>query len=264
MIDIHNHILPNIDDGSKSFEESINILKQAYESGVTDIIVTPHFILGSSYSSKVKDNETILKELKNKLKLENININLYLGNEIFVENNMLELLKSKSVTSLNKSRYVLFELPMNNNFKGLKDLLFNLQVNGYIPVIAHPERYRFIKENKYLGKNVILLGLAGSYSYGTNNENSDIDVRGVTLNQKSDLIGLTEFEQYVDADTDTTIYSFNKLVTLLLSCNPNTIELLGLNPEHYLYLSDIGQMLFDNRKLFLSKRENGTCIGHLS
>ena len=84
MIDIHNHILPNIDDGSKSFEESINILKQAYESGVTDIIVTPHFILGSSYSSKVKDNETILKELKNKLKLENININLYLGNEIFV------------------------------------------------------------------------------------------------------------------------------------------------------------------------------------
>lgn len=147
MIDIHNHILPNIDDGSKSFEESINILKQAYESGVTDIIVTPHFILGSSYSSKVKDNETILKELKNKLKLENININLYLGNEIFVENNMLELLKNKSVTSLNKSRYVLFELPMNNNFKGLKDLLFNLQVNGYIPVIAHPERYRFIKEN---------------------------------------------------------------------------------------------------------------------
>ena len=85
MIDIHNHILPNIDDGSKSFEESINILKQAYESGVTDIIVTPHFILGSSYSSKVKDNETILKELKNKLQLENININLYLGNEIFVE-----------------------------------------------------------------------------------------------------------------------------------------------------------------------------------
>ena len=147
MIDIHNHILPNIDDGSKSFEESINILKQAYESGVTDIIVTPHFILGSSYSSKVKDNETILKELKNKLKLENININLYLGNEIFVENNMLELLKNKSATSLNKSRYVLFELPMNNNFKGLKDLLFNLQVNGYIPVIAHPERYYFLKEN---------------------------------------------------------------------------------------------------------------------
>ena len=86
--------------------------------------------------------------------------------------------------------------------------------NEYSTILER-EEYRFIKENKYLGKNVILLGLAGSYSYGTNNENSDIDVRGVTLNQKSDLIGLTEFEQYVDADTDTTIYSFNKLVTLL-------------------------------------------------
>lgn len=114
--------------------------------------------------------------------------------------------------------------------------------------------YSFIKTNEHLGKHVILLGLAGSYSYGTNIETSDIDVRGITLNQKSDLIGLTQFEQYVDDNTDTVIYAFNKIVTLLLSCNPNTIELLGLNPEHYLYLNDIGQMLLDNKKLFLSRR----------
>lgn len=114
--------------------------------------------------------------------------------------------------------------------------------------------YSFIKTNEHLGKYVILLGLAGSYSYGTNIETSDIDVRGITLNQKSDLIGLTQFEQYVDDNTDTVIYAFNKIVTLLLSCNPNTIELLGLNPEHYLYLNDIGRMLLDNKKLFLSRR----------
>ena len=101
---------------------------------------------------------------------------------------------------------------------------------------------------------MILLGLAGSYSYGTNIEGSDIDIRGITLNRKSDLIGLTEFEQYVDENTDTVIYAFNKIIRLLLSCNPNTIELLGMKPEHYLYLSDIGQELLDNRKLFLSKR----------
>ena len=101
---------------------------------------------------------------------------------------------------------------------------------------------------------MILLGLAGSYSYGTNIDTSDIDIRGITLNQKSDLVGLTQFEQYVDDHTDTVIYGFNKIVTLLLNCNPNAIELLGLNPKHYLYLNDIGQMLLDNRKLFLSKR----------
>lgn len=114
--------------------------------------------------------------------------------------------------------------------------------------------YSFIKTNEHLGKHVILLGLAGSYSYGTNIETSDVDVRGIALNQKSDLIGLTQFEQYVDDNTDTVIYAFNKIVTLLLSCNPNTIELLGLNPEHYLYLNDIGWMLLDNKKLFLSRR----------
>lgn len=124
----------------------------------------------------------------------------------------------------------------------------------YYEDILNGAEYGFIRENEHLGKNVILLGLSGSYSYGTNIEGSDIDVRGITLNQKSDLIGLTQFEQYVDENTDTVIYAFNKMIALLLSCNPNTIELLGLNPEHYLYLNDIGQLLLDNRKLFLSRR----------
>lgn len=116
------------------------------------------------------------------------------------------------------------------------------------------DAYSFIQSDERLGRHVILLGLSGSYSYGTNNEKSDIDVRGVTLNRKSDLIGLTHFEQYVDTQTDTTIYSFMKLITLLLSCNPNTVELLGLNREHYLYLHPLGQELIDNAHLFLSKR----------
>lgn len=123
----------------------------------------------------------------------------------------------------------------------------------YSDILKRSE-YNFIKSNSHLGRHVILLGLAGSYSYGTNNENSDIDIRGVALNSKSDLIGMTGFEQYVDDKTDTTIYSFNKMVKLLICCNPNTIELLGLNPEHYLYLGDIGRELVNNSKMFLSKR----------
>lgn len=120
-------------------------------------------------------------------------------------------------------------------------------------ILNSPE-YSFLKTDEHLGKNIILLGLAGSYSYGTNNDESDIDVRGITLNRKSDLIGLTEYEQYVDTNTDTTIYAFNKIIKLLLSCNPNTIELLGLRREHYLYLNNIGEELLNNKKLFLSKR----------
>lgn len=120
--------------------------------------------------------------------------------------------------------------------------------------ILQGREYDFIRENEHLGKYVILLGLAGSHSYGTSNENSDIDIRGITLNRKQDLIGMTDFEQYVDEGTDTVIYGFQKLVTLLLSCNPNTVELLGLQPEHYLYLHPLGKELLSRRKLFLSRR----------
>lgn len=132
------------------------------------------------------------------------------------------------------------------------------------PALLTAPEYNFIKTNPHLGANIILLALAGSYSYGTNNENSDIDIRGIALNRPSDLIGMTTFEQYVDQGTDTCIYSFNKMIQLLLNCNPNTIELLGLKPDHYLYVNDIGKELLDNRKLFLSKRAIRSFGGYAS
>lgn len=116
------------------------------------------------------------------------------------------------------------------------------------------EEYDFLRTDPHLGNNIILLGLGGSHAYGTNNENSDLDIRGCALNSKSEILTNENFEQFVNEATDTTIYSFNKLITLLSNCNPNTIEILGLKPEHYLYLSPIGQELLDNKNLFLSKR----------
>ncbi len=125
--------------------------------------------------------------------------------------------------------------------------------NDFKAVLKTPE-YDFLKTNPHLGNNIILLGLGGSHAYGTNVEGSDIDIRGVALNSKSDILGSSNFEQVVNEATDTTIYSLRKIVSLLSSCNPNTIEILGLKPEHYLYLSPIGQELLDNKKLFLTKR----------
>lgn len=120
--------------------------------------------------------------------------------------------------------------------------------------LMNSTEYDFLRTNERLGERIMLLGLGGSYAYGTNNENSDIDFRGVTLMMPSDLLGLTEFEQYEDDKTDTVIYGFNKLVKLLLECNPNTCEMLGLDEEQYLIRSELGQELIDNRRLFLSKR----------
>ena len=114
--------------------------------------------------------------------------------------------------------------------------------------------YDFLRTNEHLGNNIILLGLGGSHAYGTNVESSDLDVRGVALNNKEEILLARNFEQVLNEPTDTTIYSFNKIITLLCNCNPNVIELLGLKPEHYLYLSPIGQELLNNKKLFLSKK----------
>lgn len=126
--------------------------------------------------------------------------------------------------------------------------------NIITPALLKEKSYEFLNTNPHLGRHLILLGVAGSYAYGTNWEESDIDLRGVTLNQKSDLIGMSSFEQYEDSQTDTVIYGFNKIIRLLLECNPNTCELLGLRPEHYLYLSPIGAELLEHKDLFLSKR----------
>lgn len=116
------------------------------------------------------------------------------------------------------------------------------------------EKYDFLRTHKNLGNNIILLGLGGSHAYGTNNENSDLDVRGAALNNVRDIFLKRDFEQVTNNPTDTTVYSFDKLITLLVNCNPNTIELLGLKPEHYLYINKIGQQLLDNKGMFLSQR----------
>lgn len=115
-------------------------------------------------------------------------------------------------------------------------------------------QYDFLRRNQRLGQSIILLALGGSYAYGTNTETSDVDIRGCAMNSVSDLLGLSEFEQIVDSATDTTVYSFNKLVGLLLNCNPNTIEMLGCKPEHYLHVHPLGAELLAHQKLFLSQR----------
>ena len=118
--------------------------------------------------------------------------------------------------------------------------------------INSPE-YDFLRKEP-LKNNIILLGLGGSYAYGTNNENSDLDIRGVAIHNAEDILTRKGFEQVVNEATDTTIYSLEKIVNLLSNCNPNTIEILGLEPWQYLYTSYIGQELIKNKDMFLSKR----------
>lgn len=131
-----------------------------------------------------------------------------------------------------------------------------------IKTLLKEKEYDFLRTDKHLGENIILIGLGGSHAYGTDNDTSDVDIRGCALNSKDEILCGENFEQVTDTATDTTIYSFKKLISLLTDCNPNTIEILGLKPEHYLYLSDIGRELLNNRKMFLSKKAVSTFSGY--
>lgn len=114
--------------------------------------------------------------------------------------------------------------------------------------------YDFLRTDPHLGSRIMFLTLGGSHAYGTNIDGSDVDVRGVTLNSRNELLGLSHFEQFLDRETDTTVYGFSKFIGLISSCNPNTIEMLGGEPDQYLMLSPEGRLLLDNKNLFLSKR----------
>ena len=166
-IDIHSHILYGIDDGSKSIEESINIIKEHIKMGFTDIVVTPHYIEKSKYETNNIDKENILKTLKQELKKQNININLYLGNEVFVNNNLEELLKKKEISTINNSKYLLIEFPMNEKPKDINNIIYELKIKGIIPIIAHPERYDYVEKNPNLVLEWIEEGALLQSNYGS-------------------------------------------------------------------------------------------------
>lgn len=118
--------------------------------------------------------------------------------------------------------------------------------------VVKQDEYKFLREGD-LSNRLMLLTLGGSISYGTNVPGSDVDIRGIALNSKKELFTFRPEELYEDVDTDTVIYTFNKIFYLLRDCNPNTIEMLYTKDEHRI-VNDLGQMLLDNKHKFLSQQ----------
>ncbi len=123
----------------------------------------------------------------------------------------------------------------------------------YKKIIENKE-YDFLRNNPILKDNLVFLVVYGSHAFGTNIPTSDLDIRGVVLDRNTDLLGITNFEQYIDNETDTVIYSLSKFLKLVKECNPSILEMLFCKPEHYLYVSPVGKKLLENRHLFLSQK----------
>ena len=156
MIDFHNHIIPDLDDGSKSIEMSLNMLKKAKSQGITDIINTIHY---QHPKMKGKDTsfEFVVNEIKKMQKIateNNININIHPASEVFFQFNLTDILDNP-ITTFGNGKYMLIEFQRLSFPKGYEDEIFKVQLKGVNPIIAHPERYRGIQKNINLAKKWI-------------------------------------------------------------------------------------------------------------
>lgn len=141
MVDIHSHILSEVDDGAKDIETSLKMLRIAKDAGTKSIIATPHYIYEQrSFDTDLKDLEDRFQDLKKRAVEDGNDIEIYLGAEIFIFPTLADVLKEGRVHTLNKTKYVLIELPMQIIPMFTDEVLFRLGLEGYIPIISHPER----------------------------------------------------------------------------------------------------------------------------
>ena len=167
MIDIHSHILPGIDDGARTLSDSVDIVQELASQGFTDIIATPHYVTDTIYTSPRGDNIRLLMELRRALADTNINVNVYLGNEIFIDISIAELLKRKVVSTMAESEYVLVEFSLNEEYPNYADILGNLIEQGYKVILAHPERYLFFQRDYEILESLCGMGVLMQCNLGS-------------------------------------------------------------------------------------------------
>ncbi|MGL5067486.1 MAG: tyrosine-protein phosphatase [Sarcina sp.] len=166
MIDIHTHIIPEIDDGAKDNEIAIQMLKRAEKSGTKKIVLTPHYFRGKFMESlkHVKQHVDYMKKIAYQ---NDINIKLYCGQEVYVTENLLADLADGEIGTINETRYMLVELDLVEIEDFVLDIIYELRIQGIVPIIAHPERYlEFQKHpnkiNKFIDEGCLFQLNAGS------------------------------------------------------------------------------------------------------
>jgi len=146
MIDMHSHILPGLDDGAGDWEQALAMARAAVADGIAEMVCTPHWVLGKYENSR----ERILPcfaEFKARLAHEKVPLKIHAGAELRIDTTLLNRLKSGEVLTIGNSSYVLLELPDDGLPSDLHQFFWELQVNGYRPILSHVERNPFIREN---------------------------------------------------------------------------------------------------------------------
>lgn len=166
MVDIHTHLIPNVDDGSKNVETTFKAFKEAEKVGFTDIILTSHYI--PEYNETKKEELTFWKEnLQEVLKSKSSELKLHSGMEVYISENVNELIEQEKLLTLANSKYILMELPMNATVNYLDYVIYFLESIGLKLIIAHPERYTNVQKKPELVKEYIEKGCLMQCNYGS-------------------------------------------------------------------------------------------------
>lgn len=197
MVDLHSHILPNIDDGSKNMEETLKMGRIAEQEGFSKIIATPHYIEGEF----ILDREqflNIIKEVNEHFVKNAINIEVLPGLEIYISPDLPSKLKKEEIFTLNNTFYVLIEFPMGNIPIYTEDILYEVRLLGYKPVIAHPERYaKVIEDPNYLK------GLIEQGNYVQVNSLSIIGILGKEAKRTAEILLKHRMVHFIGTDAHT-------------------------------------------------------------
>ena len=229
MIDLHSHLLPDVDDGVEVFDESVEIIRELMRHGIKKIVVTPHYIPETIYNSPRADNLKLLHELKKSLQDEKLDVELFIGNEIYINSDISTLIKNKVISTLGDSKYLLVELPMSGVYEGYEDILYNLQAEGYKVILAHPERYLSTQKDFSILERLHNLGIlfqcnigsiAGQYGHKAEKTAKKLAKKDMIFAFGTDVHRLRDFSDIDRAITILTrIYGKAKLDKLLVD-NP--------------------------------------------
>lgn len=156
MVDIHSHLLPHFDDGASTLFESLELLRLAVKKGTKKIVLTPH--LYNPRIGYVDKNKMEIAFEKYKQQAAEINIELLLGSEVFCSNFFLKKIHEHDFFTINNTAYLLLEFDFYDDIDRVLDALDVITAAGYRPIIAHPERYHFLRQNAFGIKRIMAKG----------------------------------------------------------------------------------------------------------
>lgn len=233
MIDFHSHILWDVDDGSRSFEESKNMLEEALKFGFDKIISTSHY-----KENRFEVDEEQRKEKIAELQNENT-IQIFLGNEILATENTIKLLSEHKASTINNSKYILIEFSLRDYSQISKDYIYSLIENDYIPIIAHPERYLHIQKHPEYVKELFEMGALFQGNYG-----SILGIYGRQAKKTFKILLKNNLISFLGSDAHHENIGY-KIVPKALK----KISKLVTNEKLQMLTNDNAQMILENKKI---------------